>query len=165
MRIWDMGGQIIWILCRDDCLLRELKAFEASTRSAPWTSSSLKNWRIAWIAASQPPSWPAQTWRGPAASCISYLKRLSTALAIILLGTSPTPIGLTPGHLFNGINRQATKALRLSGWILQVQILWPTAARTEQRSWEADLKEEHSLLQAKASRPERSLAPWVCKAA
>ena len=42
------------------------------------------------------------------------------ALAIILLGTSPMPIGLTPGHLLNGINLQATKALRWSGLILSV---------------------------------------------
>ena len=44
-------------------------------------------------------------------------------------GTSPTPIGRTPGHLFRGIKRQATKALRSSGCMLDEQILRPTAAR------------------------------------
>ena len=54
------------------------------------------------------------------------------ALEIIRRGTSPMPIGLTPGHLSNGISRQATKALRPSGLTKEVQSLRPTAAREEQ---------------------------------
>ena len=69
------------------------------------------------------------------------------------------PIGLTPGHLSNGISRQATKALRPSGLTKEVQSLRPTAAREEQRSLEADLNEEHSLRHANASIPERPAAP------
>ena len=83
------------------------------------------------------------------------------ALEMIRRGTSPIPIGLTPGHLSNGRRRQATKALRASGLTREVQSLRPTAAREEQRSLEADLKEEHRRRQANASRPERPAAPLV----
>ena len=69
------------------------------------------------------------------------------ALAIILLWTSPMPIGLTPGRLSRGINLHATKALRWSGLTQVVHKRFPTLARAEQRSLE-DLKELQSLLQA-----------------
>ena len=65
---------------------------------------------------------------------MSRRKRARTALAIILLETSAIPMGLTPGHLFSGIRQQATKALRLSGWMVEVQILWPIAARAWHKS-------------------------------
>ena len=65
------------------------------------------------------------------------------------------------GHLSNGRRRQATKALRASGLTREVQRLRPTAAREEQRSLEADLKEEHRRRQANALRPERPAAPLV----
>ena len=87
------------------------------------------------------------------------------ALEMIRRGTSPMPIGLTPGHLFNGRRRQAMKALRASELTREVQSLRPTAAREEQRSLEADLNEEHSRRQAKASRPARPAAPLVLSAA
>ena len=72
------------------------------------------------------------------------------------------PIGLTPGHLSNGISLQPTKALRPSQLTKEVQSLRPTAAREE---LEADLNEEHSLRHANASRPERPAAPLVLSAA
>ena len=50
------------------------------------------------------------------------------ALAMILLWTSPMPIGLTPGHLFRGISLHATKVLRWSGLMLDVQSRLPTLA-------------------------------------
>ena len=86
------------------------------------------------------------------------------ALAIILLWTSPMPIGLTPGRLSRGINLHATKALRWSGLTQVVHKRFPTLARAEQRSLE-DLKELQSLLQAWASRPDRPAAPLVFRAA
>ena len=58
------------------------------------------------------------------------------ALAMILLWTSPMLIGLTPGYLFRGISLHATKALRWSGSMLDVQSRLPTLARAEQRSLE-----------------------------
>ncbi len=42
-----------------------------------------------------------------------------------------------------------------SGFTKDVQSLRPTAARAEQRSFEADLNEVQSLRQAKASSPDR----------
>ncbi len=77
---------------------------------------------------------------------------------MILLGISLMPIGLTPGHLYNGIRRHARKAVSPSGFTKDVQSLRPTAARAEQRSFEADLNEVQSLRQAKASSPDRPAA-------
>lgn len=85
--------------------------------------------------------------------------------AMIRRGTLPTPIGLTPGHLSSGIRRQATKALSPSGLTAVVAIRRPTPASAAHRLFEADLKEEQSLLHACASNPEGPAAPWVCKAA
>ena len=61
----------------------------------------------------------------------------STASAIIRRGTSPIPIGLTPGFLFKGISRQATKAVRLLGCKLTVQRRLATAARALHKSVDA----------------------------
>ena len=83
------------------------------------------------------------------------------ALEMIRRGTSPMPIGLTPWHLSNGSRRQAMKAIKASGLTREVQSQRPTAAREEQRSLEADLNEEHSRRQAKASRPARPATPLV----
>ena len=75
----------------------------------------------------------------------------SMAFAMILLGTSPIPIGLTPGHLSSGMRRHATKALSPSGLTLVVAIRLPTLASTSQKLVEAALNEEHYCLQAYAS--------------
>ena len=53
----------------------------------------------------------------------------------------------------------------LSGLTKDVHSLRPMAAREEHRSFEADLKDEHSLHQTKASKPDRPAAPWVLQAA
>ena len=65
------------------------------------------------------------------------------AFAMMRLGTSPTSIGLTPGHLLSGIRRQATKAVKPSGWTREVAIRLPTSASAVQRLVEADLNDEH----------------------
>ena len=67
---------------------------------------------------------------------MSCFSRTRMALAIILLWTSPMPIGLTPGRLSRGINLHATKALRWSGLTQVVHKRFPTLARAEQRSLE-----------------------------
>ena len=77
---------------------------------------------MACMVASHPPSCPAHTCKGPAALRTSSFTMLITALAMIRLGTSPTPIGLTPGYLLSVMSRQATRALRPSGWKGSVQI-------------------------------------------
>ena len=147
------------ILCKAVWRLIELKALVASTRRAASISESWKILRIAWTAASQPPSWPAHSWSGLAAASTSLLTILSTAFAIMHLGTSPTPMGLTPGHLLRGIRQQATRALKPSGWIRVVAICLPTPANAVQRLVEADLNDEHMRRQACASRPEGPAAP------
>ena len=88
IRIWASGGQETVMLWRAACLFSELNAFVASTRSTASELGVLKISLIAWTAASHPPSCPAHTCKGPAASSMSQLITLSTALAIIRLGTS-----------------------------------------------------------------------------
>ncbi len=87
------------------------------------------------------------------------------ALEMILPGISLMPIGLTLGHLSNGMRRQARKALRPSGFTRDVQSLRPTAARAEQMFFEADLNDIHNLRQAKASSPDKPAAPLVLSTA
>ena len=55
--------------------------------------------------------------------CLDQLIAIHVALAMSLLGTSHTPIGLTPGHLSRGISRQATKAINPSGFTSVVEII------------------------------------------
>jgi len=86
------------MLWRAALRLSELKALFASTKSTASVSGAWKMLRMACTAASQPPSWPAQSWSGPAASSTSPPMIFKMVLAMILLGTSPTPIGLTPGQ-------------------------------------------------------------------
>ena len=119
---------------------------------------------MACTAASQPPSWPAHSWSGSAASSTSLPMIFKMVFAMILLGTSPTPIGLTPGHLLRGMRRQATNALSPSGLTVVLAMRRPTPASAIHKLLEADLKEEHSLFQAYASRPDGPAAPWVCRA-
>ena len=85
------------------------------------------------------------------------------ALAMILRGTSPMPIGLTPRHLSSGTKRQATNALIPSGLTSLVARRQPTQASAAHRAEEADLKEEQSLLHACASNPDGPAAPLVCR--
>ena len=84
---------------------------------------------------------------------------------MIRRATSPTPIGLTPGHLFRGIRRHATRAFKPVGCIGDVHIRRATFARELQSSCEAALKEVHILLHAYASTPEGPADPCVCSAA
>ena len=90
--------------------LRRLNASEASTKSAPWQLSSAKVSRMAWTAASQPPSWPAHSWVVPTACKMLGLMADSVTLPMILLRTSATPIGRTPGFLSRAMSLQAVKA-------------------------------------------------------
>ena len=87
------------------------------------------------------------------------------AFATILRGTSPIPIGLTPGFFFRVMRRQATKASIPSGLTFSVDILRATAARALHRSVEADLKEVQNLLHPSASTPDGPAPPCVRNAA
>ena len=73
---------------------------------------------MACMAASHPYWCPAQTWREPAASCMSLLIAVAIALLMMRRAISPIPIGRTPGHLSSAMSRQATKGHATSTYIL-----------------------------------------------
>ena len=161
MRMVAMGGQIRWIFCRVECLLRALKALLASTRRTPSTSSFWKACLTMWMAASVPDGWPAQPCTEPAASMTSPPTRNRTALAMIRLAGSQILIGLMPGFLSMAIRRQANRGEMLLGSTKEVQIRMATFEREWQRSLEACLNAVHSLLQQYASRPECPAEPCM----
>ena len=72
------------ILCKAVWWFKLLNALVASTRSTASDCSSWKTLHIAWMVASLPASWPAQSWRAPAAFKMSYLITTRMALSIIL---------------------------------------------------------------------------------
>ena len=59
--------------------------------------------------ASIPPGKPAQVWIGAVLLTSSGFSTVVTALPIIRLKISPTPIGLTPGFLSKGIKQGLIK--------------------------------------------------------
>ena len=88
------------------------------------------------------------------------------AFEMILLEVSQIPIGLTPGHLFSAINRQARKADRPLGSLKDVQRLLANMAIELHRSQEAEWKDvQRRLQQCIASSPEGPAAPLVLRAA
>ena len=84
---------------------------------------------------------------------------------MILLATSQTPIGRTPGHLSKAIRRQARKGARPDGCTKEVHKCLASNAREWQSSADAALKAEHILFQPWASMPEGPAAPSVQLAA
>ena len=90
----------------------------------------------------------------PAASMRSPLVANRTAFAMIRLGVSHIPMGLTPGHLSRAIRRQASRGEMPLGSTKVVQRRLAMAANAWHKSWEADLKEVQSLLHPCASMPE-----------
>ena len=70
-----------------------------------------------------------------------------TAFAIIHLGVSHTPIGLTPGHLSRAIRRYTSRGEIPLGLKKVVHSRLAIAAKAWHKSLEADLKEVQSLRQ------------------
>ena len=68
---------------------------------------------IVWMAAFDPASWPTHAWSDPAAFFTSFFTMYITNFLAVQCRTSLTPIGCTPGFLFNGINGLAVKASKL----------------------------------------------------
>ena len=99
--------------------------------------------------------------KGPAASWMSSLMALAMVLPIIRLAVSPTPIGLTPGHLSRAMRRQATRAETPLGSTCWEQSFLAVAASASQSFVE---KDEHSLFHAAASMHEGPAAPSVLRA-
>ncbi len=125
----DSDGQMTLMLCNAVCLLIVLKAFVASTSRAPSVLSSLNA--------------SVDGCRAPEAAIMSGCRSVSIALAIIRLGTSPMPIGRTPGFLSKGISLLASKCF---GFIFSVHRRLPTAAKALHSCFDSDLYELQNLL-------------------
>ena len=115
--------------------------------------------------ASVPDFWPAQSCSEPAVFWMSPFVTDSIALAMILLTTSHTPMGRTPGFLSSAIKQQDNNGARPSGSTNVLQSHLVSNTREWHRSSEADLKEQQNLLHPLASMPERSAGSLVWKAA
>ena len=152
------------MLCRAAILLMELKALLASTSRAASVLSSRNASRTEWTAASQPESWPAQSWMEPAASSTSPPTTTRTALVMMRLASFPYAYGWTPGHLSRAISLQARSGSRPSGSMREEQSRFATSARDWHRDLEAALKAVHILRHAWASRPNGPAAPLVLSA-
>ena len=146
-------------------LLRLLKAFDASTIKTASHDSSSKIAVMAWTAASAPASWPAHSFRGPAAFRTSAFVTAITAMPTIRRTTSQIPIGRTPGFLSKGINRQARKASKPCGSTESVQRRRAHLANAEQRSLECRWKPVQIRRQPAASMPDGPAEPCVLSAA
>ena len=155
-------------LCSAAALLRELKAYEASTSSAASVSSDSKISCIAWMEASLPDLWPAHTCVAPLASITSCFPILETHLPINLLITSPTPIGRTsPLPLSKGIRRFDGIGSMVSGSTYSVQSLFVSIA-IESHKLVLDLLKDLQasiLLKPTASTSEGPPEPLVLRAA
>ena len=100
-----------------------LKALLTSTSNTASLSSFSNAECTACTAASIPEVYPPHNWRHPAASFTSGLVMKSTALAMICLAVSPTPIGRTPQFLSSAINRQSRRGEMFWGSTKDVKIL------------------------------------------
>jgi len=97
-------GYLILIIFIVASLLMELKALNASTRSAALQSSYSYIFLIAWMTASSPARWPGHSWRFPVAVLTSYFTTTIMHLSMIHIRISSIPIGLHPlGFFAKGI--------------------------------------------------------------
>ena len=130
-------------LARHICLHKGLRPQCSPYMSLPFSSNlhicTLKQWTC-----------------GPAAA--------NTALPIILLTTSPIPIGLTPGHLSRATSLQAVKASRPVESTNCWQMQRATIAIASHRSADSFLNDDRRHLQPAASIPDGPAAPLVLRA-
>ena len=152
------------MLCRAAILLMELKALLVSMSRAASVSSSKNASQTEWTAASQPESWPAQSWMEPAASSTSPPTTTTTVFVMMHLAVSPMPMGRIPGHLSRAISLQARSGPRLSGSTREGESRFATSARDWYRDLEAALKAVQILRHAWVSRPDGPAAPLVLSA-
>ena len=120
-------------------------------------------WRA--LAASHPPSCPAQSCEVPTTLRMSGLTTASVTFPTIRLRTSPTPIGRTPGCLSSAISLQAVNALRLFGSTSSVLIRLASRAIAVHRSDDLPLKAVHIRCHAAASSPDGPALPVHLSAA
>ena len=83
---------------------------------------------------------------------------------MIRLSTSPTPMGLTSGHLSRDINRQARRALRLVGLVMVEHIFFATTLMAAHRSTENLPKEQQACFHATKSILDGPAAPLTFNA-
>ena len=121
------------MLCKAAALFSALNALLASINSIASVSGSSQIFHMASIEASVPPRNPAHVWSGAVAATISGCRSYTVNELIILLNTSPIPIGRTPGFLSRGMRQPATKARRNFGFTCTVFSFLPTLATTSQR--------------------------------
>ena len=145
-------------------LFTRLKALSASIRRMPSLSSSSKNPRMAWIADSTPAGWPAHSCRAPTASCTLTPVTDITALPMTLRTISPTPTGLSPGHLSIAMPRFASSASSPMGSTYSVARRRATTATALQRDEEASLCPVTILCQRLSSCCETPDPPFVLSA-
>ena len=94
--------------------LSELKAFSASITSMASVSGFSNSFLKLWIAYSIPHFWPKQSWKFFPRFLRSDFIHWVIVLPIILLRTSPIPMGRTPGFLSSSIRRHELYAVRFS---------------------------------------------------
>ena len=102
------------IFFRATSLLSELKAFSASISSITSVSGFSNSFLKLWIAYSIPHFWPKQSWKFLPRLLRSDFLHCVIFLPIILLRTSPIPMGHTHGFLSRGIRRHELYAIRFS---------------------------------------------------
>ena len=95
-------------------LLSELRAFSASISSMASVSGFSNSFLKLWIAYSIPHFWPKQSWKLFTRFLRSDFIHWVIVLPIILLRTSPIPMGCTPEFLSRCIRRHELYAVRFS---------------------------------------------------
>ena len=151
-RLWSITFQLM-----------ELKVFSASISKIPSMLSSLKTSYISCIAASDPATCPSHSCSDPAAWSTSFFNRIITAFPEILLSTFPTPIGLSPDRLSNGINLHAMNDSRdYAFFISSKQSLLTNSGNVLGKSDDAvpNERDVRIFLQPSASRPDGSKPPF-----
>lgn len=102
-----IAGYMMETLWRKVFLLTELHAFDTSTNKTSWQDYSLYIACITCRIDSLQASYPAKTCSDPADVILSVRICVTTTLPAIWVNTLPIPIGLSPGYLSIGTNRQA----------------------------------------------------------
>ena len=129
-----------------------LTAFVASTWSMVWHDGNSNTLFIAWMAASHPDCWPTHSCCTPATFRTSSLTVGRMGLLIILLATSPIPMGLIHGCLSMAMSLHDVSSFRPTGSTKVVHRRRPMAATALHRSHDASSKDELLHFQLVASK-------------
>ena len=148
------------------CLFRVLNAFDASTSKTASHSLSVKISLAAWTAASAPACCPAQSWRLPTAFMVSSLAVFMIHLLIILLSTSPIPIGLTSFFCFlRGMSLLFISTSRCWQYLHPIICESSATALHKSAATMLFLLDDNSILHVLSSIPNSPGAPFISIAA